>query len=204
MIDSYYMPLMAKNAGIESTQQQLLVNALQSPIMTIGTLLGVRFIDIAGRRKMLMASSTVCTFSVLIIVICSALQNTHPNLGLVGISFVFVFLFAFAFVWTPCQALYPSEVLSYNARAKGLAMSGLWLNIVSFINTYAAPVGITNSGWKFYCLYLAVDALGIVFIYLFFVETKGRTLEEIDEIFADEHPVRRSLRKREVVVIKER
>jgi len=61
----------------------------------------------------------------------------------------------------PCQALYPSEVLAYNARAKGLAMNGLWLNIVAFINTYAAPVGITNAGWKFYLLYLFVDVLGI-------------------------------------------
>ena len=81
-------------------------------------------------------------------------------------------------------------------------MSGLWLNIISFINTYAAPVGITNSGWKFYILYLAVDAVGILFIYLFFVETKGRSLEEIDEIFSDPHPVRKSLQKQEVLVAK--
>ena len=132
---------------------------------------------------MLMGSSTVCSFCVLMLVICSALQGNQPGLGLVGISFVYVFLFAFAFVWTPCQALYPAEVLAYNARAKGLAMSGLWLNIVSFINTYAAPVGMTNGGWKFYILYLCVDVLGIVFIYLFFVETKGRSLEEIGKEF---------------------
>jgi Sugar (and other) transporter len=79
-------------------------------------------------------------------------------------------------------------------------MSGLWLNIVSFVNTYAAPVGITNSHWKFYLLYLAIDGLGIVVIYFTFVETKGRTLEEIDEIFADPHPVKRSLKKREVAI----
>lgn len=79
-------------------------------------------------------------------------------------------------------------------------MSGLWLNIISFINTYAAPVGITNSGWKFYILYLAIDALGIAAIYFTFVETKGRTLEEIDEIFANPHPVKRSLQKRELIV----
>jgi hypothetical protein len=79
-------------------------------------------------------------------------------------------------------------------------MSGLWLNIVSFINTYAAPVGITNSGWKFYILYLVIDALGVVVIYFTFVETKNRTLEEINEIFEDAKPVKRSLRRREVVV----
>jgi predicted neutral ceramidase superfamily lipid hydrolase len=107
------------------------MNALQSPIMMISTILGVRFIDIAGRRPMLMGSSTICTFCVIMVVICSALQDKNPHLGLTGISFVYVFLFAFAFVWTPMQALYPSEVLAYNSRAKGLAMGGLWLNIVA-------------------------------------------------------------------------
>ncbi|KAK3671457.1 hypothetical protein LTR78_008735 [Recurvomyces mirabilis] len=200
---SYYMPLMAKVAGFTSINQQLLMNALQSPVMTVAVLLGVRFIDKAGRRPMLMASSSICSFCVLMVIICTALQHTNPHLGLTGIAFVYVFLFAFAFVWTPCQALYPAEVLAYNARGKGLAMSGLWLNIVSFINTYAAPVGITNAQWKFYFLYLVIDAVGILFIYLFFVETKGRSLEEIDEIFADPHPVKASLRKQEVVVPKE-
>jgi len=194
---------MAKNAGITSTKQQLLMNALQSPVMMIGTLLGVRFLDKAGRRPMLMGSSTVCSFCVLMVVICSALQDKHPGLGLVGISFVYVFLFAFAFVWTPMQALYPSEVLAYNARAKGLGMSGLWLNIVSFVNTYAAPVGMTNAGWKFYLLYFFVDFTGIFAIYFTFIETKGRSLEEINEIFEDPHPVRASLRKRNVVFDKE-
>ena len=121
---------------------------------------------------MLMGSSTVCSICVLLVIVCNAQYTHHHQLGLAGISFVYVFLFAFAFVWTPMQALYPSEVLAYNARAKGLAMSGLWLNIVSFINTYAAPVGITRSGWKFYILYLAVDTVGIAFIYFFFIETK--------------------------------
>ena len=197
------MPLMAKTAGITSTKQQLLMNALQSPIMAISTILGVRFIDKAGRRPMLMGSSSICTFCVMMVIICTALQGENSHLGLTGIAFVYVFLFAFAFVWTPCQALYPAEVLAYNARGKGLAMSGLWLNIVSFVNTYAAPVGITRSGWKFYFLYFVVDFVGIIFIYLFFVETKNRSLEEIDEIFADPHPVKASLKKQEVVVIKE-
>ena len=169
---SYYLPLMAQQAGVTSEKQRLFMNALQSPTMTIGTLLGVRFIDKAGRRPMLMGSSTVCSFCVLMVIICFALLPKSSALGLTGISFVYIFLFAFAFVWFPCQALYPSEVLAYNSRAKGLAMSGLWLNIVSFINTYDAPVGITQGSWKFFFLYLVVDVLGIPFIHLFFVETK--------------------------------
>lgn len=71
---------------------------------------------------------------------------------------------------------------------------------MTFVNTYAAPVGISNASWKFYFLYLVVDALGILVIYLTFVETRGRSIEEMDRIFDDPHPVRRSLEKQEVEV----
>ena len=73
-------------------------------------------------------------------------------------------------------------------------------SIVSFVNTYAAPVGISNASWRFYFLYLVVDAVGILVIYLTFVETRGRSLEEMDRVFDDPHPVRKSLQKQEIVV----
>lgn len=37
-------------------------------------------------------------------------------------------------------------------------------------------------------------------MYLTVVETRGRSIEEIEEIFNDAHPVKRSLQKHEVVV----
>jgi hypothetical protein len=56
---------MAKNAGVTSTKQQLLMNALQSPIMTIGTLLGVRFIDKAG--ELLYQFLTMCAGDLIVV-----------------------------------------------------------------------------------------------------------------------------------------
>lgn len=44
-------------------------------------------------------------------------------------------------------------------------MLGLWLDIVSFVNTHAAPVGITIGGWEFYFLDLVVVVLRILFTY---------------------------------------
>ena len=37
-------------------------------------------------------------------------------------------------------------------------------------------------------------------MYVSVVETKGRSIEELEEIFNDPHPVKRSLQKHEVVV----
>ena len=54
-------------------------------------------------------------------------------------------------------------------------------------------MGITNAPWRFYFLYLAVDFVGIFVICFTFVEMRGRSLEELDYIFADPHPVKASL-----------
>ncbi|TFK51357.1 hypothetical protein OE88DRAFT_1629880 [Heliocybe sulcata] len=197
---SYYFPLMVQTAGITSEQTQLLLNAIQTPVMMVSSLLGIQVIDRFGRRKLLMWSSLWMSIAVAVIIGATATQQGHPGIGILGIAFIYVFLVAFAFAWTPCQALYPTEVLAYNARAKGLGMYGLFQNIVTFINTYAAPVGIDNDSWRFYFLYLAVDAVGIAVIYIFFVETKGRNIEEMDAIFNDKHPVRASLARQKVVV----
>ncbi|KZT30214.1 general substrate transporter [Neolentinus lepideus HHB14362 ss-1] len=197
---SYYFPLMVQTAGIASEQIQLLLNAIQTPVMMASSLAGIQFIDRFGRRKLLMVSSLFMSISVAVIIGATATQAGHPGIGILGISFIYVFLVSFAFAWTPCQALYPTEVLAYNARAKGLGMYGLLQNVVTFINTYAAPVGIDNDSWRFYFLYLVVDIVGILVIYIFFVETKGRNIEEMDAIFHEKHPVRASLAKRKVVV----
>ncbi|KAF5555723.1 hexose transporter [Fusarium mexicanum] len=45
-------------------------------------------------------------------------------------------------------------------------------------NQYANPIGVTNSGWKYYITYdiwLAVEA---IVVYFLFVETRGLSLEE--------------------------
>jgi len=101
---------------------------------------------------------------------------------------------------TPMQSLYPSEVLAYNARAKGLAYLNLMNNAVKVMNTYVPPIAITNSGWKFYILYVVWDAFGVLVIYLTFVETRGWSLEEIEDLFKAKNPVKASLEKKNVRV----
>lgn len=184
----------AKTAGITSERTQLLLNALQTPIMMAAALSGLRWQDRIGRRKLLIASSTGMAISVAVITACTAQQADRPVVGGVGIAFVYVFLVGFAFAWTPAQSLYPTEVLAYNTRAKGLAFMNLLVNVANVFNTYVPPVAIARASWRFYIFYILWDALGALVIYLTFVETKGRNLEEIDHIFEAKNPKKASLR----------
>ena len=93
-------------------------------------------------------------------------------------------------------------------------VSGLAL----FINVYATPVALKNIGWKTYTIFrksfLQLDEktnltsfvpvvfhfLQFIAMYFFIVETKQRSLEELEDIFNDPKPVKKSLEKRQVVI----
>jgi|SRR3569833_501464 len=99
------------------------------------------------------------------------------------------------------QYLYPSEVLTFTTRAKGLAYLNFMNNAVKVFNTYMPPIAIANTGWRFYILYIVWDAFGVLIIYLFFVETRGRSLEELGQLFEAKNPVKASLETRHALVL---
>lgn len=51
------------------------------------------------------------------------------------------------------------------------------------------PVGIENIGWKFYIIWIVLNAAMIPTVYVFFPETSGRTLEDIDEYYRGNPPL---------------
>lgn len=57
--------------------------------------------------------------------------------------------------------------------------NGLLLMFNSFVN----PIALESIGWKYYNVYIILLAIFLVVVYLFFAETKGRSLEDISDIF---------------------
>lgn len=46
------------------------------------------------------------------------------------------------------------------------------------------PIAIANIGWRTYIIFAALNATWVPIIYLFFPETKGLELEDVDRLFA--------------------
>jgi Sugar (and other) transporter len=65
-----------------------------------------------------------------------------------------------------------------------------------FVNTFAAPIAIQNITYWFYAFFVFWDCFEAAFIYFFFVETKGRTLEELEEVFQAKNPRKASTEKK--------
>ncbi|KAK8116602.1 uncharacterized protein PG998_004883 [Apiospora kogelbergensis] len=96
---------------------------------------------------------------------------------------MFLFQGFYSLAWTPLLYLYPPEVMNYSIRANGLAFSAFGLSALALLLVFVMPIGIANIGWRMYMINGAWDIAVLILIAVFWVETKGKTLEEIDAIF---------------------
>lgn len=78
---------------------------------------------------------------------------------------------------------YPAEILRYSQRAKGVVAAQSIGYAFSFLNLYTAPLAIERIAWRYYAINAGWNVGILVIVIWLFVETKGRTLEEMDELF---------------------
>jgi hypothetical protein len=76
-----------------------------------------------------------------------------------------------------------AEIFPISIRAKGTSIgaSANWMN--NFIIAFVVPPMLSNIGWGTYIFFAFWSAAGGVFIWLCIPETKGKTLEEMDQVF---------------------
>lgn len=166
---SYFMPVLLDSIGVRDQQTQLLYNAILNVLSLITATAGARYVDRLGRRNVLLIGTSLFVLWWTIITTLTALYGDKTNQNLYGsraaIAFIYIFGITYSFSYTPLQALYPVECLSYETRAKGMGMYNLFVNIAAFFNTYAIPTVWEKITWRFYFLYIAWDVFEVIFIY---------------------------------------
>lgn len=103
--------------------------------------------------------------------------------GICAIATVVIFQLASSMSWMLLSFSYPLEVLKFSQRAKGMAIAQSIGYLVSFINLYTIPIAIQTIGWRYYAANAGWDVVIVLVVFLFFKETNGKTLEEIDSVF---------------------
>ncbi|KAJ7277557.1 general substrate transporter [Mycena rebaudengoi] len=196
---TYFLTVMMKNAGVTSPHTQLVYNFVNSILSAVGAFTGAAFTDKIGRRRRLIIGSFTLACLLATVAALSSKYGVTGNRNVAGanasIAFIFLFGIVYGFTYTPLQALYCAEVMSQDMRAKGMAIHILISNLAGFINTFANSVGLGDLGWKYYFVFVAWDLVASMLWYLFGVETHGRTLEQLEEIFDASWPARASMKK---------
>ena len=186
---------MIKSAGITDTGKQLLINAINPIFSMIGAVYGATLLDKLGRRTMMLAGLAGALVCYIMLTAFTARTSVNQNLSYGTIVSIYLFGICFAWGFTPLQTLYAVECLENRTRAKGSGLNYLFLNVAMVVNTYGISVGIEAIGWKLYLVYIGWIVVEIVVIYFFFVETAGKTLEELGEIFEAKNPRKASTKK---------
>ncbi|KAJ4193147.1 hypothetical protein NW767_010436 [Fusarium falciforme] len=192
---SYFLPEMLKKAGMTNSNTQLLINAINAVICWVAAMCGSMVLDKFGRRRMMMSGLTGCLAAYIMLTGFAANSDKHKDLVYGLIVAVYLFGICFATGMTPSATLYPMECLPNRTRAKGSSIKFVFMNIATMTNTYGISVGIKEIGWKLYLVYIVWIAIEITFMYFFFVETKGKNLEELSEIFEAKNPRKASTKK---------
>jgi hypothetical protein len=102
--------------------------------------------------------------------------------GNATLAFQFIFGAVYSIGFTPLQALYPVEVLSFEMRAKGMAFGSLFMNVVSLFNNYVWPICLAAIGWKTYIVFTIWCCIQATVIWFAIPETKNRTVSSLSLI----------------------
>ncbi|KAJ6030978.1 lactose permease [Penicillium herquei] len=201
---SYYLPVMLENAGITSESRKLLLNGINAPLCFISSIMGTMFLDKAGRRPLLMLSLICCIVFLAILTPLSKVAYEHPEqkaTANTSIAFIYLFGITYSFAWTPLSPMYVVECLDTNTRAKGKSLAQFFTACASAIIQYGSGPAFEHIKYYFYIVFIGWDLFEVVFIYLFWPETKDRTLEELDEVFQAPNPVKRSLEAKDLQTV---
>ncbi|KAL2144194.1 hypothetical protein VTI28DRAFT_9485 [Corynascus sepedonium] len=176
--------------------QQLLVSGLYGCVAPVACILSLFFVDRIGRKKILITSSALLSVSYLIITILAARYPAIPNMPTNAaaqkalIACIFLVSANYSALLGPMTWIIPPEVFTTELRAKANAVVQVIHYSISLIITQCSPIALERVGWKYYILFVLTNALCTLVFALAYPETRGKSLEQIDEIFGDVQPKR--------------
>lgn len=138
-----------------------------------------------GRRILWLLATAAMLLCLSITTIVAALF-TEEHIAAAGVAVVpmlFLFFAGFDLAYAPLFIAYPAEILPFQLRAKGLAVTLSTDAVACFFNQYVNPVAFDAIQWRYYIVYVGCLAFFLASVYFLFPETKGRSLEEVSRIF---------------------
>lgn len=163
----------------QSTGMVLASNVIIGSVNLVSTLVAMVFLDRWGRRVILMTASGGMVIALSCLVIGLNIQGAPPALMLVSILF-YVAFFAFGMgpgPWLIISEIFPTKV---RGRAASIATSILWSGALLVTFTFLSLVNVLKL-WGTFAVFGALSLLCFLYVWKAVPETKGRTLEQIQE-----------------------
>ncbi|GIJ81569.1 hypothetical protein Asppvi_000068 [Aspergillus pseudoviridinutans] len=182
----YYSVTIFKQIGIDGTDT-LRYQAINSIIGLIGEFLLMMVVDKIGRRKLVVGGNLAMCLTYVISTILLAqfppeVNSTGAHWGFIIMTWVFNFCFASmgSLSW-----MIPAEIFDTATRARGVALGCMVSFAFNTLIGQVTPIGMANSGWRFYILFVVCNFTNAVFFWAMLPETKQLPLEEMKKLFTE-------------------
>ncbi|KAK0198137.1 hypothetical protein F5146DRAFT_1157715 [Armillaria mellea] len=185
----YYAPSIFKSLGLTGSTISLLATGVVGIAMFLATIPAVLFIDQLGRKPVLVSGAfLMATCHFIVAILTSRFHDSWPShvaAGWVACVFVWIFAMGFGYSWGPCAWIIVAEIFPLSVRGKGLsiAASSNWMN--NFIVGQVTPSMLQHIGYGTFVFFGIFSFLGGCFILCLVPETKGVSLEEMEELFGN-------------------
>jgi SP family galactose:H+ symporter-like MFS transporter len=180
----YYAPLIIQSAGISSASGAILATAGIGMVNVMVTILSMWLIDRKGRRPLLLVGIFGMAITLAILGFVFRMSNQSTGMAWLAVISLMAYVGSFAISLGPIFWLLISEIYPLKIRnsAEGIAATFNWganLLITLTFLTLVEKVGPSGTFW----LYGASAIAAGIFSYYYVPETKGRSLEEIEEFW---------------------
>ncbi|KGO64626.1 Major facilitator superfamily domain, general substrate transporter [Penicillium italicum] len=185
---SYYLAPILESVGIYNASHQAAIN-ISLQVWNLGfAVCGAMAADRYGRRKLwLIATLLMFIYLSAATTMSGLFQELHVlEAGIAVVPMLFLFCSAYDMAYMPLFIAYPAEILPFQLRAKGLAITLTTDSMACFFNQYINPVALSAIHWRYFTVYLGCLVIFGATIYFLFPETKGLSLEEVGRIFEKE------------------
>lgn len=195
----YYASKVFAQSGASGTSAVLLANGISGALLFVSSLQLNIMMDTYGRRKPLIGGPFA--MGVCLVIVGSMLVKygnpyfdattqavnfsfkQTPAAGHAAIAFMFLYVVFFGGFYSSVPWTYPNEVWGIEARARGTAMSTATNWFTNFWLGLYIPTALNEASWKLYYIFAGFCFLSAILAFLFFPETAGRPLEELELLF---------------------
>jgi predicted MFS family arabinose efflux permease len=160
---SYYFSPILTSIGITSTPQQTGINGGLQIWNLLFSLAGAFLADRIGRRALWLTSFLGMILANIPLTISSAMyaQHNSKKASIAVVIFLFLYDATFNLANNPLLYCYPTEILPFSIRAKGLGIQVAVSQAALTINQYVNPIALDSIGYYCYIFYLGMLILGV-------------------------------------------
>jgi MFS transporter, SP family, galactose:H+ symporter len=177
---SYYTPTIFKYAGLKSSSTDILVTSIVAVDAVVAAIVAIFLLDRLGRRPLLFASLIGIIVPLAIIGVVFATGTSSA--GYLVLICLLVYIFAYGIGIGPIFSLMCSAIFPTKLRGTGVSIATFanWLATLLVSISFLTLINHTGKPLTFW-IYAILAIIGLVFCWFLVPETKGKTLEQIEE-----------------------